>query len=185
MHLSTYGFMLKRMNELDEVWTRIINEARAKAEASGRGDVAEYLALKASNDAIRAASVKWLFDAALEIASQANREKASIAIENENPHSFAFGNANLVGSLARFRQGVRCLTVEAGWTRTPADGFMRGGALACARISHFGMSKANAEILLIGGENSPNWFAADKDGKRHLFDSKNLHRHFQIFLGTA
>ena len=172
------------MNELDEVWARIINEARAKAEASGRGDVAEYLALKASNDAIRAASVKWLFDAALDIASQANRENSSIAFENETPHSFAFGNANLVGSLARFRQGVRCLSVEAGWTRTPADGFMRGGALACARINHFGMSKSNAELLLVQKEAALNWFAIDKNGSRVLFDSKDLQHHFRVFLGT-
>jgi hypothetical protein len=177
--------MLERMNELNEVWARMIAEAQTKAQASGRGDVAEYLALKASNDAFRAASVKRLFDSALEIAAQSNRENSSIQFENETPHNFAFANANLVGSLARFRQGVRCLSVEAGWTRTPADGFMRGGALACARISHFGMSKANAELLLIRAENSPNWFQSDKNGKRHLFDSKNLQQHFQMFLGTA
>lgn len=176
--------MLEAMNELDAVWARMINEARVKAEASGRGDVAEYLALKASNDLIRAASVDWLFDAALEIASNANRENAAITIENKNPYSFAFGNANLVGSLARFRQGVRCLSVEAGWTRTPADGFMRGGALACARISHFGMSKSYAELLLVRVGDLPNWFAVNKDGKRDLFDSRDLQRHFSMLLGT-
>ena len=56
-------------------------------------------------------------------------------MENENPHNFRLRGANLVGSLLRVRQGVRCLTVEAGWTRTPNDGFMRGGALAIARIT--------------------------------------------------
>ncbi len=172
------------MNELDEVWTRMIGDALEKARASGRGDVAEYLELKTTNDTIRAASVKWLLDASLEIASFANRNDARITIENENPHQFSFGNSNLVGSLVRFRQGVRCLTVEAGWTRTPTDGFMRGGALAGARISHFGISKHNAELLLVQSNNLPSWFSVDADGKRTLFDSNNLQQHFRIFLDT-
>ncbi len=176
--------MLKLMNELDEVWAQMLGEARIKAQASGSGDVADYLALKAANDMLRQTSVKWLFDSTIEIVSNANRNGTSITIENENPHRFAFGNANLVGSLARFRQGVRCLTLEAGWTRTANDGFMRGGALAAARISHFGISKHNAELLLVSEKNTPSWFAVDKDGKRSLFDSRNLNEHFQVFLGT-
>jgi len=171
------------MNELEQVWARMINEAMSKARAGGRGDVVEYLQLKATNDAIRAASVKWLFDSMLEIAAEANRKNAAITIENENPHRFALGNAQLVGSLLRFRQGVRCLTLEAGWTRTPTDGFMRGGALACARISHFGISKVNVELVLIRENDLPSWFSIEKDGKRSLFDSKNLQNHFRVFLG--
>jgi len=171
------------MSELDEVWTRMINEALEKARASGSGDVAEYLTLKATNDKIRRASVEWLFDSMLEIAAFANRNNAGVTIENENPHQFAFKNANLVGSLLRFRQGVRCLTAEAGWTRTPNDGFMRGGALACARISHFGISRHNAELLLIKFNDLPNWFSVDENGKKDLFDSRHLNQHFQVFLG--
>jgi hypothetical protein len=172
------------MNELNEVWTQMIDEASKKARASGRGDVAEYLELKTTNDMIRAASVDWLLDAALEIAAFANRNNAGITIENETPHRFPFRNASLVGSLIRFRQGVRCLTVEAGWTRTPNDGFMRGGALAGAKISHFGISKHNAEILLVQSNDLPSWFSVDAEGKRILFDSNNLQQHFRIFLGT-
>ena len=173
------------MNELDEVWENMMNEAIARAKSSGRSDVADYLTLKASNDAVRAASVKWLVDASSEIAAEINRRRAAISVENEHPYRFPFGNANLVGSLVRFRQGVRCLTVEAGWTRTPNDGFMRGGALACARISHFGISKQNAELILLRLDNAPHWFAVDKEGNRSLFDSRNLQYHFQIFLGAV
>ena len=176
--------MLKVMNELEQVWTQKLSEARVKAQSAGREDVAEYLALRATNDLIRQTSVEWLFDSLLEIAAEANRGGANITIENENPHRFQFGNANLAGSLARLRQGVRCLSLEAGWTRAPADGFMRGGALAVAQIAHFGISKHNAELFLVQTDNVPNWFYAAKDGKRELFDAKNLQRHFQIFLGT-
>ena len=170
------------MNELDEVWAQQLNMALAKAQASGNRDVAEYLALKATNDMIRQTSVKWLFDSLLETASNANRNGASITIENENPHRFPFGNANLVGSLARFRQGVRCLTLEAGWTRTPADGFMRGGALAAARISHFGIGKANVDLMLIRNGDLPQWFSVDQNSRKSLFGFEHLHQHFRVFL---
>jgi hypothetical protein len=169
------------MDELDEVWAQKLSEARLKAQASGRGDVADYLALRETNDLIRQTSVNWLFDSLLEISAEANRNGANIQIETENPHRFQFGNANLGGSLVRFRQGVRCLNLEAGWTRTPADGFMRGGALAVARISHFGISKHNADLFLLQSDNAPSWYAIDKDGNRELFDARHLQRHFQIF----
>lgn len=174
------------MHELDEVWENMMNEAIARAKSSGRSDVADYLQLKAVNDAARAASVNWLFDAALEIAAEINRRSSvAISVENEHPYRFALGNATLVGSVARFRLGVRCLTVEAGWTRTPSDGFMRNGALAAARISHFGMKQQNSELVLLRLDNSPHWFAVEKDGNRSLFDSRTLQKHFQIFLGAA
>lgn len=172
------------MRELDEVWENLMREAIARAKSSGRSDVAEYLMLKASNDAARSASVKWLFDAAREIAADSNRQNAGIIIEEQHPHRFSIGNAHLVGSLTRFRQGVRCLTVEAGWTRAPDDGFMRGGALACARISHFGMKRANEELILLRAGDAPSWFAVDRHGRQSLFDSRNLQNHFQIFLGA-
>lgn len=176
--------MLKVMNELEQVWTQKLSEARLKAQASGREDVAEYLALRATNDMIRQMSIEWLFNSLLEIAADANRSDANITIETETSHRFQFGNASLAGSLLSLRQGVRCLTVEAGWTRTPADGFMRGGALAVVRVTHFGISKHNAELFLVSEKNTPSWFSVDKNAKRELFDAKNLRGHFQIFLGS-
>ena len=50
------------MNELEKVRAQKLGEALEKAKAEGRTDVAEYLALKASNDAIRTASINWLVD---------------------------------------------------------------------------------------------------------------------------
>lgn len=171
------------MNELNETWARMMEEAIAKAHASGRSDVVEYLQLKAANDSIRAAGVEWLFDSMFEIASNLNRNNLQITIENEDSHSFVYGNATLTGSLVRFRQGVRCLSVEAGWTRTPNDGFMRGGILAAARIIHFGISRYNVELVLVRGkEEVANWFTVDKNSERVLLDSNHLNKHFQIFL---
>ena len=45
------------MSELDEAWAAALSEAERKARLAGRGDVAEYLALKNSNDLLRKAGV--------------------------------------------------------------------------------------------------------------------------------
>ena len=172
------------MNELDEMWTQMLSLALENAKESGRHDVADYLNLKAANDAIRQASVQWLFDTLIEIAGDANRTNTSISIERDDTHNFSYRGANLVGSLIRFRQGVRCLTVEAGWTRTPKDGFMRGGALAFARLTHLGMPKANAEISLIRSEGSPVWQVMLGEKGVRIFRSESLREHFRVFTGS-
>lgn len=172
------------MNELDEVWLQMMAQAQAQAKAAGRSDVADYLALKANNDSLRSTSCQWLFNSFLELSEEVNRQGVRLEIETENPHRFAVGHSTMVGSLLRFRYGVRCLTIETGWTRTPADGFMRGGSLAHAKISHFGMSKSNAELLLLRNkEDTPYWAAIDKEGTKSVFAFNHLREHFQIFLG--
>lgn len=173
------------MEELDEVWTNRMNEMIERAKSAGRSDVADYLELKTTNDFLRSTSVQWLFEAVAEIAAEANRNNANLTFEKSHPHEFSIGNSNIVGWLVRFRQGVRCLSVEAGWTRTPADGFMRGGALAVGRVTHFGMSKQNAELILLKIKNAPAWFAVDRDGRRTEFHSDHLQNHFRIFLDAA
>ncbi len=172
------------MNELDEMWSKMLSQALENARVSGRHDVAEYLNLKAANDAIRQTGVRWLFDTLIEIAGDANRTNLSVSIERDDPHNFSYRGANLVGSLIRFRHGVRCLTVEAGWTRTPADGFMRGGALAFARLTHMGMPKANAELWLIKSEESPVWQLMLEGKGVHMYRSESLRDHFRIFTGS-
>ena len=171
------------MNELDEVWTQMMQQAIATAKDSGRTDVAEYLALKASNDAIRSVSCQWLFDSFFELSEIANRKGIKLEIENESPHRFAVGNSTMVGSLIRFRHGIRCLTVETGWTRTPADGFMRHNAFAHAKISHFGLSKANIELILLrNNQNSPSWVLLNEKGASAKLTQTHLAEHFNLFL---
>ena len=174
------------MDELNESWAKLMREAETVARTEGRGDVVEYLALKSANDSLRAAACRWLFDSFLELSDEANRRGIKLDIENENPRRFAVGHSEMVGSLIKFKYGLRSLTAEAGWTRTPRDGFMRGGALAYARISHFGMSKSNAELILARSpDDAPQWYAADGDGRRKLFNSNNLRTHFNIFLNLS
>ena len=168
------------MTELDHVWSEMLSKAAAKAVTSGQLDIADYLRLKAANDAIRTIGVGWLLETIVEIAGHGVRRNATLIIEREEPHNFSHGNSNIVGSLINIRHGVRCLTVEAGWTRTPRDGIMRGGALAFARITHFGFPKIGAELRLVRTEALPHWI----DEKDIAFDSSTLRRHFDVLLGT-
>lgn len=168
------------MTELDQVWFLMLDEATARADQSGRDDVAQYLRLRATNDAVRARGVKWLYDTLIEIAGPVLSQNRSLTIEHEEPHNFARGSSNMVGSRLQIRHGVRCLTVEAGWARSPSDGIMQKGSLAFARITHFGMPAAGAEIRLVHADSLPNWLGEDDA----IIDSSELSRHFELFMGS-
>ena len=172
------------MNELDEIWARMLAESGADARAAGRHALADYIALKAANDQIRERGVRWLFDCLIELAGIANRQNIAITVEREDPHRFNHRGANMVGSLLRLRYGVRCLTLEAGWTRTPRDGFMRGQALAAARITHFGIKHAETELSLRRTDDLPNWFVIQKDEKAMPLDQGEIIRHFSILIDS-
>ena len=170
------------MTDIDDVWTSILASAADNAGSVHR-DVADFLSLKASNDQIRQAAMTWLFEGLTQIAAEANRRNIPVTIERVDSHRFGYRGANIVGSLLRVRQGVRSLSVEAGWTRSPGDGFMRGGAMAVARIAHFGMREAGADLILIRHEGTPIWCSIDRDETRVEFRLQDLMRHFAIFIG--
>lgn len=166
------------------MWAQRMQQAISKAQNTGQGDIAEYLSLKADNDAFRATGCRWLFESFIELSDEVNRLGIRLEVENFSPHRFAVGNASMVGSLLKFYYGLRNLSIEVGWTRTPQDGFIRGGGLACARISHFGISRANDELLLVRSpENIPQWFSLSKNGNRYPVSADNLREHFNLFLG--
>jgi hypothetical protein len=171
------------MIELNEVWEQLIAEAAKNPQAVAGEGFAEFLAVKNANDRVREASVGWLLETMRKAAEHANGKNVGIKIESADPHRFSIDKMHLAGALLRFKQGIRCMTVEAGWTRTPADGFMRGNALALARITHFGIARANAELHLIKHEDRPQWFTVTNLGLRVSFEIHDLIKHFQIFLG--
>ena len=87
----------------------------------------------------------------------------------------------MVGHLLTLTNGVRTLYVEAGWPRTPRDGFVRGGGLASANIRHMGIKAANEELLLTKSKTgSPTWKSALKD-HRVLLEA-DIRRHIAILL---
>jgi len=166
------------MTQLDEVWTEMIGRARDLATEAGDHDLADYLRLKATNDAIRSRGVAWLFETIIHMAAEQQRHRHGLIIEREEPYSFKRGNSNIVGSAVIVRQGVRCLTAAAGWVRTPSDGVMSKGALAYARFVHFGMPRSGEELRLYFGDDLPKW--QTEEGA--VVDASRLRRHLEILF---
>jgi hypothetical protein len=170
------------VNPLDEIWAKMVSEGLADANAAGRRGAADYLELRALNDKIRATGVRWLLDSVIEAAFES--PDADIRVERTEPHQFLHKGANIVGTRLRLTFGVRCLTVEAGWTRTPSDGFMRGGALAFAKFSHFGLMKEGLDASLLVIDDSPAWIDdSHRDHVSATIDIDTIRRHIRVLKG--
>jgi hypothetical protein len=169
------------MTELDQVWLQMLAETGIKADATGRQQVAEYLRLRATNDAIRSRGVGWLIGAFIEVATDAQRGNSHLLIERVEPHTFSHGASTMVGTELVVRHGVRCLNVEAGWARIPSHGIMRKGALAVAKITHFGLAKAGAKFRLVHHvDKLPRWI----DGEQNVIDMAVIQGHLETLLGS-
>jgi hypothetical protein len=172
------------VSELDEAWALALAEAERRARAQGRGDIAEYIALRASNDLVRATGIEWLLKTLTVMAGEANRAGASIRLEKNEGHRFHVGSSTMVGTRIVFRAGVRALTIEAGWPREPRDGFVRGG-LACGRIGHFGKRPPDEELLLVRSNSGvPEWQIIDKSGARTPLLEARLRQHLSACINA-
>lgn len=171
------------LSELNAEWARRVAEAERQARTSGRGDVADYLALRALNDMARATGVEWLLAAFNAQAGEVNRTGAGITLTSEDAHRFRVGNSTMVGNRLTLHAGVRSLSIEAGWPRTPRDGFVRGGGLAAARVSHFGDPGAGDELLLVqNADGAPGWLILDETGARTPLEEDRVRRHVAKLL---
>jgi hypothetical protein len=175
-----------RVSELDEAWARAVAEAERRARIAGRHDVAEYLALRASNDLARNTGIDWLLSTFTTLAGAANRAGASIQLTRADAHRFGVGSATMVGTLLTFTAGVRRLSIEAGWPREPRDGFVRGNGLASGRVRHFGLRGADEDLLLVRqGASAPQWVALEKTGERSQLTEARMRGHLERFLGAS
>lgn len=177
------------MSELEAEWARRLAEAEAHARNVGRSDVADYLALRALNDVARNVGIEWLLATFNAHAGEANRTAGvSVLVAHADAHRFRVGNSHMVGRRLTLTAGVRVLTVEAGWPRTPRDGIVRGGGLATARISHFGKPRDDDELLLVqnsdgNAQSSPHWFILDANGaRRATFAEARVRQHVAKLL---
>ena len=177
------------MSELDEAWTIGLAEAEARARAEGRSDIADYLALRNSNDLIRTIARDWLLQMFMAAAGTANRAGAAIQILQDDTHRFKVGNASMVGTRLSLGRGVRTLLVEVGWPRTPRDGFIRGGGLACGNIKHVGIKKANEELrLVVDVSNTPCWIVSGKPAAHvqpHDLHESHIKKHLTLLLSDT
>jgi hypothetical protein len=174
------------MSELDEAWAIGLAEAERRARATGRADIAEYLALRNSNDLIRQIAKDWLLGMFTSAAGEANRVGAAIKISREDAHRFKVGNAAMVGNSLSLVCGVRRLLVEAGWPRTPRDGFIQGGGLARGNIKHVGIQIANEELrLVLNAEGTPTWMAQFKHDQPRQLHESDVRDHVAILLDNG
>jgi hypothetical protein len=165
------------LSGFDEDYEQRMREARERARGGGRGDVLEYLDLKAANDAARARAVEWLLDLFTAAAGELNRAGAGVTLARTDAHRFRVGHSTMVGARLTLSRGLRSLTVEAGWPRSPRDGIVRGGGLASARVGHFGNPKAGEELLLIPAGDGPRWYVVAEAGARTELLEHHLRRH--------
>jgi hypothetical protein len=164
------------MIELDEAWEMALAEAQTRAHAAGRRDIADYLSLRRRNDLLRRIGTDWLINEFVLLAGEANRSGAGIQLERNNEHRFSRGTASMVGRQVTLRRGVRAVTIESGWPRTPKDGIVRGGGLACANIKHLGRPRLNQELLLIrSSTGSPEWVVVNDDERTRLTETDLQH----------
>jgi hypothetical protein len=171
------------LSELDEAWIAALAEAEQKARLAGRRDIAEYLSLKNSNDLLRKAGVDWLLNSFTAQAGEANRHGSSIQISKVTAHRFKVGNSTMVGTLLTLTSGVRTLFVEAGWPRTPRDGIVRGGGLACAHIRHLGIKNAGDELRLVkSNSGAPVWNVTSRGTKHTTVLEADIRRHLALLV---
>jgi hypothetical protein len=170
------------VTELDQFWTNEIALALEKAKATGRRDIADYLTLRASNDFLRSSAIKWLMKAFVDVAEEFQLKGKRLSMETDTKHHFPVGHSTMAGTRLSFKFGVRVLTIEAGWTRTPEHGFMRGGTLAHAKVSHFGLIKANKDLVLVKMKDSPLWLVQEDEHIRNPLFEDFFHENFSFLF---
>lgn len=170
------------MSELEQEWELALTRAQERARAEGRRDIADYLNLRRRNDLLRRTATDWLVNVFVVWAGEANRAGAGIQIERHDEHQFRRGSATMVGKGITLRRGVRALTIESGWPRTPQHGIVRGDGLACANIKHFGRPRLNQELMLVNSrKGSPRWLILEDDLRTPITES-HLRRHLSILV---
>ena len=170
--------------ELSEQLLEAARRARLSAAGGEGTDLSGYLSLRAVNDRLRERGAGALLDAFTALAGEANRRGAAVTLSRAEPHRFRVGNSTMVGTRLTLARGVRSLTVEAGWPRAPRDGIVRGGGLACARVTHFGAPAAGEDLLLVldvGG--TPLWVAPAEGGAHRELTPERVCRHVLKLLG--
>lgn len=171
------------LEEFERELNERLAEAEARARKEGRADLLAYLSLRAANDRLRERGVIWLNESFEALAGAANRAGAGLAITREADHRFQAGHTTMVGTRLVLSRGVRSLTIEAGWPRSPRDGVVRGQALAYARVSHFGERASGRELLLVLDERgAPLWLTAEDGKPRAEFSEADLRRHLSRLL---
>ena len=164
-----------------ELTEHLLEAARRAGLSAAGGDdpgLSGYLSLRAANDQLRERGAGALLDAFTALAGEANRRGAAVTLARTEPHRFSVGNSTMVGTCLTLSRGVRSLAVETGWPRAPRDGFVQGGGLARARVTHFGDRGAGEDLMLVldvGG--TPVWVVPGAGSAHAELTPERLCRH--------
>jgi hypothetical protein len=174
------------VSELEDAWAGALAEAEARARAAGRKDISEYLKLRSANDAIRKVAANWLFQTFETLTDEANLAGAGIHMSRDDEHRFKVGSASMTGRSLNLSKGVRQVIVEAGWPRTPRDGFLRGGGLARANIKHRGIRSASEQLrLVIEADGPPRWIRQRSSEPHPEIHEADIRTHISILLDDS
>ncbi|MEP7271766.1 MAG: hypothetical protein ABI882_09685 [Acidobacteriota bacterium] len=91
----------------------------------------DYVALRAANDLIRERGKVWVFETLSRLCLEQGHELTL----GRQDWRFEVGRSVMVGERVGIRYRGSTLTIEVGWPRTPADGFVPDQGLARGRIS--------------------------------------------------
>ena len=130
----------------------------------------------------RARGVEWLVDSFTGLAGELNRAGAGLTLQRTESHRFRVGHSTMVGTRLVLRNGIRELTIEAGWPRAPRDGIVRGGGLAWARVLHFGAPSAGEELLLAPWNDAARWLSFNEAGPHQEFLEDRVRLHVSKLL---
>jgi hypothetical protein len=184
--MSDNEFSNHKISELDEAWAAALAEAEESARAAGRADIAEYLALRSSNDLLRKTACEWLLTTFANVAGEMNRAGASLQMTNQDNYQFKVAQDAMVGQLLKLENGVRQLLVEVGWPRVPRHGFIRGGGLALGRLRHIGIKSASEQIRLVTSpDGTPRWIVANSREPATEIREANIREHIATLLDSS
>jgi len=130
---------------------------------------AEYTALRAANDRLRAAGLESFWEELQAVCAEANATSPVLLVTARQEWSFSIGKSTMVGERFGVRLRGKTMLVEIGWPREPEHGFVPGNGLARARVS-FSLSpilveKVTDELILKStGNGDAAWFTF-VDGK--------------------
>lgn len=166
------------MTMSEEFWMTLLDEEIARGSVSAEGVFQDYLSVRGVNNDLRVRATDWLFGSFTELSERLANQGLELHLERNDDVRFAFLGATLIGSAVAFSNGVRRLSCEVGSIKAPGHGIIKGGGIAIARISHFGIPEKEQILRLVVGEENAKW-VVDSDRLR-LFDAYDLVRHFRV-----
>jgi hypothetical protein len=168
------------MTTSEHFWSKLLDDEIARGNVSAEGVFQDYLSVRGANNEIRNDAAEWLFESFVAFSNRLSSDGFQISVERNTDTRFAFHWATLSGSSIIVSNGLRKLSCEVGSIKAPGDGIIKGGGIAIARLSHFGIPEKDQILRLLVGEEKARWVV---DGNRPRdFDAYDLVRHFKILL---